>query len=323
MKWLFLTLLLVNMGVFIWFFPQEMSRDQHEVVEPGIKRLALVSEMGNNEVNKDDAIDPASRSMPIQVVAGQLNESEQSEIVQSDNSEKSISAEPELRQVQSEGQPQVVAAYQSENKTESELGSVITEKSDQEVESKIEVEPAKSVEQPKDTSSQESSEQDLAQVLQCERLGPLEKRADADILSLRLRNIGLKSDIQSESISSHEGYWVLIPQQQSKQEAIEEMERLKKAGVTDLWRFTSGDLTNAISLGLFRNESRALWRKRQLEEKGFRVEVAPRYLQKTRYWLDISYLGASPVSDSFWKDVTGLFPDLVHNEIDCLEIATN
>ena len=39
----------------------------------------------------------------------------------------------------------------------------------------------------------------------------------------------------------------------SEQLRADIQERLKKAGISDLWRFTEGTLANAISLGLFRD----------------------------------------------------------------------
>ena len=92
--------------------------------------------------------------------------------------------------------------------------------------------------------------------------------------------------------------------------------------MTDLWRFTSGKLAHAISLGLFKHESRAEIRRKAIAEKGFDVEVRPRYRQKTQYWLSYSYTDASSMTDGQWSELTTIFPEIERLNIDCQEIAS-
>jgi cell division protein FtsN len=157
-----------------------------------------------------------------------------------------------------------------------------------------------------------------AQAMQCRRIGPIPKRADADKLSVKLRALGLAPELNTESVSDLAGYWVLVPPQETRAQAVDLVAQLKEAGVTDLWRFTGGALAHAISLGLFKDEARAEVRRKAIEEKGFEAEVRARYRQTTHYWLDISYSGDSPLTDEKWSDLTAGNTELIRIKVDCL-----
>ena len=152
-------------------------------------------------------------------------------------------------------------------------------------------------------------------------MGPLGKRDEAERLSLRLLALGVQTDLQTELTDEQEGYWVLIPPQENREDAVVIVNRLREAGVSDLWRFTSGSLAHAISLGLFRNESRAEIRRKAIAAKGFDPEVRPRYRQKTRYWLGFAFSGDSPVTDEHWKTIVRTYPGVEQLDVECGEIG--
>ena len=99
--------------------------------------------------------------------------------------------------------------------------------------------------------------------------------------------------------------------------AIAIAKRLEEAGVTDLWRFTSGDLAHAISLGLFRDEERAQSRSDAINEMGFESEVRPRYREQSRYWLNYRYQNGLRLQDSYWQELQANLPELERNEKSC------
>jgi hypothetical protein len=132
-----------------------------------------------------------------------------------------------------------------------------------------------------------------------------------------LRALGLKPDLQSETINEQAGIWVLIPPQVSRRNAIEIAKRLERDGISDIWRFTSGNLVHAISLGLFRNEERAQARKREIAALGYEVIVKPRFRQQTKYWLYFQETSPTVDSKKGWKDLLVKFPDLELNETPC------
>jgi hypothetical protein len=152
---------------------------------------------------------------------------------------------------------------------------------------------------------------------QCVLVGPVETQADAEQIAIRLRALGLKPDLQTESHSERAGFWVLIPPQANRSEAIKMAKRLEKSGVSDLWRFTSGDLLHAISLGMFQGKARATIRKREIDALGFNSEIYPRYREITDYWLRYRFKGASPVSAKDWSGLVSDYPGLTSKTIEC------
>ena len=151
----------------------------------------------------------------------------------------------------------------------------------------------------------------------CRTVGFLETRSEAEIVSVSLRALGLRPDLESETSNQQAGIWVLIPPQATRRDAIDISNRLERDGVSDLWRFTSGELVHAISLGLFRNEERAEARKKEITGLGYEVIVKPRYRQKTKYWL--YFQDSTPASDTKpgWKEILAKFPDLEAKETAC------
>ena len=74
------------------------------------------------------------------------------------------------------------------------------------------------------------------------------------------------------------GYYVLVPAVPDRQEARATEARLKEKGFGDTWRFRSGPLENAISLGLFNRQRNAEQHATRIRAEGFDVVLR----EKTR-----------------------------------------
>jgi hypothetical protein len=178
--------------------------------------------------------------------------------------------------------------------------------------------------EPEQSSSVEEETQDeptmvipSVQPPSCTVIGYVDTRLAAEQISVRLRALNLKPELQSETRNEQAGYWVLIPPQATRREAIMIAKQLEQAGVTDLWRFTSGNLVRAISLGLFRDELRAADRKREIDALGFETVIKPRYREKTSYWLSYQTTAPSPLSEQNWAGLLKDFPELELSSVDC------
>jgi hypothetical protein len=151
----------------------------------------------------------------------------------------------------------------------------------------------------------------------CAMVGYVNTRSAAEQISVRLRALGFKPVLQAETRKEQAGYWVLIPQQANRRDAVRIAKKLEKAGVSDLWRFTSGDLVHAISLGLFRDKFRAAVRKREIDALGFKSVIQPRYRETTDYWLSYQVNGSPSIGDKEWSGLVNDFPELVNKEVEC------
>lgn len=282
MKVLFFFLLLINIAHFVWIYPQSSGPEPQFAQPTGSESLLLLSEF------EEVVIDASEGDEAVVETKGPAEP--ESEIASSDDEEVVLS-----ETLPDEG---VVEERVSETEFPTPIDIAETE------------------------GESSASIPDLVPLVHCGRMGPLGKRAQADQLSLRLRALGLQPELNSELSNNQEGYWVLVPPQKNRTAAVRIVKRLQDEGIADLWRFTSGKLAHAISLGLFRNKTRAEIRRKSIADKGFEVEVRPRYRQKTHYWLSYSYSGESPLKDNKWEELTGLHPGIEQQEVDCLEIAT-
>lgn len=260
MKSLFSVLLIANLGMFIWLYPQHDGSSGQAVIPADVGELRLVGE----------TLSPAG-----ELTASEAGEQE----LAGETGQDSGEAVPEPP---SRVPPMIVS-------------------------SDLAVSPPVSQ---ADASAQVSSPV-------CGTLGQFEKRSQAELVSVRLLAQGGKTEITSETTNDQAGYWVLVPPQQNRAAAINIAKRLEEAGVSDLWRFTSGELAHAISLGLFRDQERAQARSDKINEMGFASEVRPRFREKTLYWLNYRYEDPSSFQDEYWRELKASFPDLQRNEKPC------
>ncbi|MET0089990.1 MAG: hypothetical protein ABW068_08225 [Candidatus Thiodiazotropha sp.] len=260
MKWLFLLLLLANIGIFAVGYPRQHAEVEVTVL-PDVGGLTLARE------KVDDAAEP-----------------------ELDESNAEIAAVPAA--------PSVTAPLTSMDKAP---GGVDPEKPTD----SLPIQAMNIVQEPEEV------------LPYCAVVGYVESRSDAEQISVRLRALGVKPELQSEQRNEQAGYWVLIPPQQTRQDAIKIAKRLEQSGVSDLWRFTSGDLAHAISLGLFRDEDRAEVRRSEIEALGFESIIQPRYRESTRYWLSFQAMGGNPIRDVDWQGLVQDYPQLVSERTDC------
>jgi hypothetical protein len=104
---------------------------------------------------------------------------------------------------------------------------------------------------------------------QCVRVGPFEKQSDANAwlsgLTVALENSSVRAE--EEMIAS--GFWVYLPQVDSREAALALSRRLSSAGVRDFYVVTTGESANSISLGVFRDAINADKRVAQVQALGF------------------------------------------------------
>ncbi|MET0053114.1 MAG: hypothetical protein ABW095_18810 [Candidatus Thiodiazotropha sp.] len=260
MKWLFLLLLLANIGIFAVGYPR-----QHAEVE-----VTVLPDVGGLTLAREKVDDVA--------------------VPELDESDSEIAEAPAT--------PSVAAPLASVDETP----------------------PDAEPEKPSESLPEQAMDiaQEPEEILPyCAIVGYVESRSDAEQISVRLRALGVKPELQSEQRNEQAGYWVLIPPQQTRQDAIKIAKRLEQSGVNDLWRFTSGDLAHAISLGLFRDEDRAEVRRSEIEALGFESVIQPRYRESTRYWLSFQATGGNPIGDADWQGLLQDYPQLVSERTDC------
>ena len=110
------------------------------------------------------------------------------------------------------------------------------------------------------------------------------------------------------------GYWVYLPAQNSREQALSMARQLSAKGVRDYYVVTAGDQQNTISLGLFRDQGNAEKRRNEITGLGFRPELIARTEELPVYWIDFAQDAQTPVN---WRTRVNGQSDLHQQPVTC------
>jgi hypothetical protein len=122
----------------------------------------------------------------------------------------------------------------------------------------------------------------------CYTYGPIPSLGESELLSKWLdeRNILYKHRQTNEQ--GKQLFWVYLAPQESRAQVEAALKDLKQKGVKDLRLVRGGDLSNAISLGLFSSQAAVNRRLNEIETKGYQSVVVPYSGGKQVHWFDVS-----------------------------------
>jgi hypothetical protein len=166
------------------------------------------------------------------------------------------------------------------------------------------------------------SKPEVKMVNRCGVLGVIDDRQVAQEAKQQLTDDGVKSSIQETHGKIEIGFWVVIPPLESSAAAQDMIVQLADAGITDVWHFRSGELNNAISLGMFFQQDNAEKLRREIEQKGFNAELRSRFLNKRRYSIHIKIRDEADAVNRIWNRIKRKYPDIGLDQRPCGEIAT-
>ncbi len=131
-----------------------------------------------------------------------------------------------------------------------------------------------------------------AQERACARIGPWTVADEAQGIVERLRAQGVQAIYVAGAPGRITGYFALMPAAATLDEARALRAELARKGVTDVFLFTSGELTGAISLGLYNREINARDRVNEVAALGFTAEVRPRTRDDGGGWIEAQAMDA-------------------------------
>ncbi len=157
-------------------------------------------------------------------------------------------------------------------------------------------------------------------VERCYSVGPLKDEAQIAAVRDWLLARGGDPVLRVDERRELDRYWVYFPPLASKEEALKEVERMRAEGLEDVIAVSSGDMENAISLGVFSQRDTLRRRLRDLEARGYQPSIMPRYTTETLSWFDVSFERAEQLTQS---DLGARFADVELREAGCVsgEIA--
>lgn len=154
----------------------------------------------------------------------------------------------------------------------------------------------------------------------CFRFGPLDRQAQGDALLQAYADRGIQGDLQIQSSTQVDGFWVLIPVVDQQVQSL--LQTLEQAGIQDTWSFTEGELAGYVSVGFFAEKKVAQSRQKDMSDKGFSPQVHPRRRQVDRYWVDVSFPPGTTAADPLPQWVYEQHPGLGFPPKSCSEIAS-
>jgi hypothetical protein len=153
--------------------------------------------------------------------------------------------------------------------------------------------PAKPASKPVKTAAKKSKPKKISQPQKprdpaCFTLGPFAKAQTANRSITSLKALGVEVKRRQVSRRTPKGYWVYLPASKSYQSAKRKVKELQKKGLKDLFIMGKGSRKNAISLGLFKQESAAKDRFKQVKKLGLKAVLETQYRLSEQAWLDIT-----------------------------------
>ena len=120
----------------------------------------------------------------------------------------------------------------------------------------------------------------------CLRFGPFAETPARDAARAALAAAGVSAVTRDSPARSARGWKVAMPALASREEAVAMAERIKGAGISDLYVMNEGADANSIALGRFGSEEAARRREAELRGKGFAAQAIPLGDTPAQAWLE-------------------------------------
>lgn len=154
----------------------------------------------------------------------------------------------------------------------------------------------------------------------CYSIGPLTE--DAQIAAMRSWLVAMGGDpaLRVDERRELERYWVYLPPLDSREQAAKMVERMRAQGIEDVIPIFTGEMANAVSVGVFSRRSSLERRLQQLRALGYEPSIAPRYSAESTWWLDVTFEEGGRLTQN---ELAARFPDVQLSEASCVsgEIA--
>ena len=113
-------------------------------------------------------------------------------------------------------------------------------------------------------------------------------------------------------------FWIYLEPGESRSSAMQAIQDLKNKGVSDYRLIETGDLRNAISLGLYSTQASVNKRLNELKNKGYQPVVVPYRDANAIYWLDVKLVDQQDVLNKMFTEFPARYNSV---PVNCSEIA--
>jgi len=148
----------------------------------------------------------------------------------------------------------------------------------------------------------------------CYRLGPLLKKKKIDGLQKWLKKQDITAILRRNQRYEVSLHWVYFPPFQDHAEAQKQAKRMKGKGIRDIYVLSRGDMSHAISLGVFSQRASMEKRIAELKKQGYTPSVGTRsQVQKATFFTAVLKPGTAFPKANFDKK----FPSLGMTSTNC------
>lgn len=120
----------------------------------------------------------------------------------------------------------------------------------------------------------------------CLRFGPFADAGARAAARQALAEAGVQAAVRDVPARGVRGWKVFLPAQASREAAQALADKLKAAGISDLFVLAQGEDANSIALGRFSSEAGARQRQAELQGKGVQASVGPIGGTPAQAWLE-------------------------------------
>jgi len=152
----------------------------------------------------------------------------------------------------------------------------------------------------------------------CYTYGPIPNLKESRLLSEWLNDRGILYNQRQTDEQGRQLFWVYLAAQGSRESAEAAMKDLSLKGVKDMRLIREGDLSNAISLGLFSSQAAVNRRLNEIKAKGYQSVVVPYSGGNKIHWFDVIVIKDSDYVNDLFTGFPARFNAL---PVDCNAIA--
>jgi hypothetical protein len=276
MRWLFLLLLVLNVGYVAWELERERPKAVHTTALPtGVERIVLLHELESRQAEKGDIAQPATTP-----------DTQQARIKPSEDD----STQPQQAEA---GQTQAMPAQVA-------VAAHVSADIETMAEGQGPARPGAPADRPEVTSAatpEESSAVDL-----CYTLGPFSEMQTLRLVTREIKDYVVEASFRSREEQEQSMFRVFLKPVGSKQEAKALIKELVSNNIRDYFIITDGPNKNGISLGYFSSKRRAYGHADRVRKLGFDVIVEPVFRTYTIYWLDYRIRSGNEIPQQIFDD---------------------
>jgi hypothetical protein len=274
MRWLFLLLLVLNVGYVAWELEREHPQHVRTTALPtGVERIVLLRELESGKAEKQDIAQPATTPGTQQA---RIESSKGDSAQQHVEAAQPGAASEQLAVVADVGaDPEKTAESQAPVRSDATAD-------------RSEVAP------------ETSPAVDL-----CYTLGPFSEMKTLRLVTREIKDYVVEASFRSREEQEQTMFRVFVRPVGSKQEARALIKELVSKNIKDHFIITEGPNKNGISLGYFSSKARAYRHADRVRKLGFDATAEPVFRTYTIYWLDYRIKSGNEIPQQIFDEHLG------------------